>query len=339
MGWKSKLAAAFFGLLFLGSGLWPLGLLCILYLLLSFRQGRGGSGGARPRSPRISHRSILGLFLLMLSSLSASAGGAPSPFVFLSAGAVVLAWPALVRIFPAGELIPQSDSILLRSRHIPFIWCSLAEVKPGAEHFPRSVSSFVGTLIVFTETGRTYSLATCLAMGRREAEAKVLSRFEASSSVGRAGAYLLPLDSVASADVLRLKLSRVSLRSDDLVKSVTRVSGVLVLECGMGKVSRASAYETKSGNRPVLLPGKNGEVDGQPLTWEVLDEVGKRVRWPAPDEYSNLLDSMSATRGALLSERLKTIEGAEGGVSLQGLSGAEVRVTRPQLRAIVSIYS
>ena len=48
---------------------------------------------------------------------------------------------------------------------------------------------------------------------------------------------------------------------------------------------------------------------------------------------------MSAARGVPLGERLKAVEQSEVGVSLQALGGAEVNVSRPQLRALVEMYS
>jgi hypothetical protein len=70
-----------------------------------------------------------------------------------------------------------------------------------------------------------------------------------------------------------------------------------------------------------------------------MEAIAKRTIWPEPDSFSNLLESLVVTRNEPLGARLVKLEDSEGGLLIHTLSGDEVRASRPQVRAIVSIYS
>jgi hypothetical protein len=125
------------------------------------------------------------------------------------------------------------------------------------------------------------------------------------------------------------------------VRGLAEATGVdvLVIECGGGSVSRASAFHVLTPATAPSLPGRPKELDILPLTWEVFDSIGKRTRWPEPDGYSDLLDTMLATRGAPFPERVSQLESSGDLLKVRSLTGEEVPTTRHQLRAIVSIYS
>ncbi len=340
MGWKMKVLVALVGLMLLGAGLWPLGLLCFLYLVIP----RGSKGAGGPRTDgrsvrRLRGRHIVGFGLVLLSGVALAAGGTLSPVVFFLSGVFILLWPVFGARLPVGEVNPVRDSVLLRSKYLPLAWHAVAELKPGAESFPRAASSFQGSLLVFTETGRAYVTASCFALSRKEAESKLLHQLRSSAPGGRAGAYLLPLDAAPAADLLRLKVSRSRLPKGDLADSASHVAGILLLECRRGLVRRAAAYEIDGRSPSASLPSVGAELESPPLVWEVLDSVGKRTSWPEPDPFSNLLDSLVATRGVPLGERLKAMEGAGRDLTVQSLAGEELRISRPQFRAIISIYS
>jgi hypothetical protein len=340
MGWAAKLLALFVGLFLLASPLWPMGLLSMILLAASLRpRGRGRAAGEATSGRRISLRAVLGLVLLLLSAIAFSSGGAASQWVFLIAGGALLSWPALSQVLPLTEVVPVPDSILLRSKYFPLAWWSLAELKPGAEQFPRAAASFAGTLLVFTDTGRTFLAASCLAVGRKEAEDRLLGVFRGSQPAGRPGAYLLPLDSGAAEEALRMKLARARVPKGDLTEYAPAFSGLFVLECTRGRVGRAGAFEVLGGQGVARVPARGAETAGSPLVWEVLEAVGKRTRWPDPDGFSNLLDSMAATRGVPVGERVRELVSSGGRLTIQSLSGEQVQTSRPQFRAIVSIYS
>ena len=340
MGLKLKLFATLLGFVLLGLGAWPLGLLFFLYVAISLRPKRSPPARAGARwKLRVAPRHVLGLAFLLISALAAASGGVLSPLVFFLAGATTLMWPTLLRKLPLAELDPVGDSILLRSRYLPVFWCSVAELKPGADEFPKAASSFAGRLLILTDTGKVYSIAACFALGRKQAEAEALNRFRWAAPSGRAGAYLLPLDSAQAADVLRLRLTRAKFPLDRLADSASRVSGAIILESDRGTVRRAGVFEIEGTSKVPSFPSEPSDVESPPLTWEVFDSIGKRTRWPGPDPYSGLLDSMLATRGVPLAERVRGLETSGDRIKVQSLSGDEIQTTRTQLRAIVSIYS
>ncbi len=336
MGWKAKALAVLLGLMFVGLGAWPLGLVCLVYLAVSLRPKSTGKAGQKRHIPV---RILLAALLFILTAAAFASGGSLSPLVFFAAGAAALTWPIIAGSPPLTELTPVGDSILLKSKYIPFRWHSIAELKPGAEPFPMAASAFSGTLMMFTDSGRTYSAVECRASGRKEAEARVLAEFRSCSPAGRAGAFLLPLDSQSAADLLRLRLSPLRLRDGDLTKSAPGTSGLIILRCHGGMVEGASAFRIDGPAKSPGLPAGVRSFEAAPLTWEVFDAVGKRTRWPDPDGYSDLLDSMLATRGAPFTERLTQLESSGDRVTVRSLAGEPVAATRPQLRAILSIYS
>ena len=332
------MAVGVVGVLLAGGPLWPAALICLAYLVVSFRrEKRGVSSDTRVSSGR--SRYVLALSLFAISATAGVSGGTLSPFVFSLGGGVALLWPWLAPFSPAEEVVPAGDSIVFRSKYLPFVWHALGELKPGSDPFPRSLSSFSGTLLVFTDTGRVYALATCFALGARVAEVKLSRELKASSPRLRSGAFPFPLDSGAACEVLRQLSSRVDLPSEGLARGATGISGVFILKCSGERVREAGIYGIGELGGTARVPRRGRTLTSPPLVWEVLDGVGKRTRWPDPDPLSSLLDSLNATRGVPLGDRLGAIEASGNEVSLQSLGGVEVRVTRPQLRALVTIYS
>jgi hypothetical protein len=340
MGWKAKALALLLGLAFIGLGAWPLGILCFLFLFVAVRPRRPNQGDQKKGAgPRLSLRSVAAAPLFLLAGVAFASGGVLSPAAFFGAGAAVLLWPSIASRLGLRELVPVPDSILLKSKYLPFLWCAVAELKPGAAPYPMAVSDFSGTLLVCTDAGRAYCIASFRALGRREAEQKAVADLRSFVPSGRPGAYLLPLDSPAAADLLRVRLSPLKLPSGDLAKSAAGLSGMLLIESGRGKVSRASAFRAEGPSTSPSLPSRPKRLDVLPLTWEVFDSVGKRTRWPDPDRFSDLLDSMLATKGVPFAERVSQLESTGDLLKVSSLSGEEVPTTRQQFRAIVSIYS
>jgi hypothetical protein len=339
MGLLVKIIVGVMGLLLVGGPLWPMGLIFFAYLALALRPKRSSRVDSGTRRSGGRSRYMLALALFAISASAYVYGGTLAPIVFSLGGCLALIWPWLASFSPAGAVVPVEDSIVFRSKYFPFVWHALGELKPGSDPVPRALSSYSGTLLIFTDTGKAYALATCFSLGKNAAEAELSERLRASAPRTRSGAFPFPLDSGAACDVLRQDLARINLPPEDLAKAATKTSGVLVLSCAMESVREAGAYALGGRGRSAKVPGRGRPLGSPPLLWEVLEGVGKRTRWPDPDSCSSLLDSLNVTRGVPLGDRLRAIEGSGNEVSLQSLGGAEVRVTRPQLRALVSIYS
>ena len=176
-------------------------------------------------------RSTLALALFAAAALAYISGSTQSPIVFFLGGTAALSWPWLAPSSLGGEVVPVKDSIAFRSKYLPFVWHALGVLKPGSDPFPRALSSFSGTLFVFTDTGKAYALATCFSLEKKHAEAELNEQLRGSASRTRSGGFLFPLDSASACDVFRWESSRIRLPSDGLLRSLTSVSGVLVLRC------------------------------------------------------------------------------------------------------------
>ncbi|MDA4119009.1 MAG: hypothetical protein OK436_00290 [Thaumarchaeota archaeon] len=338
MGWMGRFIVALVGVVSFGSGLWLVGILSIFYLAMSFRpRPKNAGGGAKAKSrPSIRIFSAGGLFVL--SAIALGSGGTYSPVLLFSAGLVVFFWSHLPVGSIFAQVVPIEESILLRSKYVPFVWYAVAEVKPGPEDFPRAASSISGTLVIFVDSARAYALAECRAIGRSSAEAQLLSRLKDSASSQQSRAYILPLDAKAASEMFIHRLSKTKI-PDDLATHASSLPGLLMVHAHGGRIDKASAYKISAPAGSPSLPLRCKAIENRPLLWELLESIGKRSRWPGPDAYSNLLDSVSATRGEPIGERLGGIEGAGGSVIVQSLVGEKLELSRPQLRAIVSIYS
>ncbi|HEY6282712.1 MAG TPA: hypothetical protein VIW22_02180 [Nitrososphaerales archaeon] len=338
MGWMGKLFVALVGAISFAGGLWFVGILSIIILAISFRprsKNDGREAGARNRLPI---RLLLAGVLFVLSALAFGSGGTYSPIVLFLTGIVVLFWSHLPVGTIFAQVVPVEESILLRSKYVPFLWYALAEVKPGPEDFPRAVSFFAGKLVIFVDSAKAYALAECRALGRNNAEAQLLSRLKESASSRQSRAYVLPLDAKQASALFMHQLSETKI-PDDLATHASSVPGLLVVHARGGIIDQASAYKVSAQTKSHSLPLRCKDIGKRPLLWELLESIGKRSRWPGPDAYSNLLDSVSATRGEPIGERLGGIEGSGGSVIVQSLGGEKLELSRPQLRAIISIYS
>ena len=338
MGWMGRLFVAFVGAISFGVGLWFVGILSIIYLAISFRP-RSKNGGKEPGARnRLPMRLLLAGGLFVLSALAFGTGGTYSPIILFFTGVVVLFWSHLPVGTVFAEVVPVEESILLRSKYIPFLWYALAEVKPGPEDFPRAASFLAGKLVIFVDSAKAYALAECRALGRNNAEAQLLSRLKDSASSRQSRAYVLPLDAKPASALFTHQLSETKI-PDDLASHTSSLPGLVVVHAQGGIIVKASAYKISARTKSPSLPVRCRDIGKRPLLWELLESIGKRSRWPGPDAYSNLLDSVSATRGEPIGERLGGIEGSRGSVIVQSLGGEKLELSRPQLRAIISIYS
>jgi hypothetical protein len=218
------------------------------------------------------------------------------------------------------------------------MWYALAEVKPGPEDFPRAASSISGTLLIFVDAGRAYTLAKCRAWSTNSALTQLLTRLKASASGHHSRAYILPLESKAASKLFLHRHSETKL-PEDFAAQASSLPGLLVVHASGGRIERASGFRISAPSNSPSLPLRCKEIANKPLLWELLETIGRRYRWPGPDAYSNLLDSVAATQGEPIGERLGGIEGSGGSIVVQSLGGERLELSRPQLRAIVSIYS
>lgn len=342
MGWFLRILAALVGIFAFGLGAWPVSLIVLIYLVYSLRRPRAAPlrQEVLPRPHRARGRLVLGGVLLLLSVIALGAGGTLSPLVFLVAGMAVVFWPILRIGGLTSLVVPVKDSVLLRSKAFPFRWYTVAEVKLESRDQTRGITAMDGRLLVFA--GRAPSafliVAVC-ALRYGQAEERVIRDLQSCSRMlSQRGAHLLPLDSADAVRRLSLTLDRLNMGTVDLEGVASLPFDVFALRAREGVVVSHRAFRVSAQGGPASIPASDLSVPRPPLLAEVVEKIGEKNGWPGPDEYSTFLAAMDASRAEPLADKIRT-KGEEGGkVTVETPGGAEVRLTRAQLRAVARIY-
>ena len=338
MGRVVKAVVLVLGLIALGLGSWVIGIVCLVYVLLSSRsvKSRGSSSASSNRS-LVGKKMAASIILGFLALVAFESGGTYSPMVFVSLAILVYLAPLLSFGRGFSRVVPVDESILLRSRFFPLAWHTVAEVKPGSEGLPRALSSFNGNLIV-TKEGRAFAYSTVFAFDFKSAQKAADIRLKAeANSIPEGGAYLLPVDSKTACELLSKKL--VPLKSGPRVFPVPGAD-VVVLEAEGDYVKRMSVYRiVNSPTANPVLPHPRKALERDRLLWDVLQSIGRVHPWQEPDSYSSLLQSIRATASEPISQRFNGIDGSNESVTVQSLGCDQVPLTRAQLRAILALYS
>ena len=346
MGWGLRLAAVLVILIALALGAWPVSLLALAYLAYSLRKPRGQRAVilrqevlAKPKRPW--GRYVLGGFMLLLSGVALESGGTFSPVVFLFGGLSVLFWPTLRRSGWANQVVPMKESVLLRSRLFPLRWHALAEVKLEYQNETRGIAAMEGKLLVFAgRNPATFQLVSVTAFGHRQAEAKVVKKLRRETRMlSQRGAHILPLDGAQAAAKLSLELEKLRVGTDDFEAVSSLPFDVIALRVEDGLVVSHRAFNVvESGKVPPAVLSPDLSQEREPLLAEVVQEIGERHGWPGPDGYSPFLAALDASRAEPIADRFRVKGEVEGGVAVETPGGAEVRLSRAQLRVVARIY-
>ena len=346
MGWGLRILAAMAALLFLGIGAWPVSLLALGYLVYSFSKPRVRRAvilrqESIPRRRRPWERYSFGGILFLLAFVASEVGGTFSSIVFLIGGIVVVFWPALQRSASAGKVMPVRESVLLRSRFFPFRWHTLVEVKLESRDQARGVAALDGRLLVFAgKAPSAFQAVSTYALRYRAAEEKILRRLQRESRMlSQRGAHLLPLDSEDAGQKLSLTLNRLEIGAADLEAVSSLPFDLFTLQTKEGLVVRYRAFRIVELEGMVSIPFADISLDRQPLFAEVVEEIAEKHCWPGPDEYSSFLAAMDASRNEPLTDRLRARAEEGGKMAVETPGGAEVKLTRAQLRAVARIYA
>lgn len=98
------------------------------------------------------------------------------------------------------------------------------------------------------------------------------------------------------------------------------------------------AFNVLEPNGAAAIPSPDLKHSRDPLFAEVVQEIGEKHGWPGPDEFVPFLAMLDASRNEPLADRFRTKGEADGKLTVETPSGAQVRLTRAQLRAVASIY-
>ncbi len=330
-----RVLAGAVGLAALGGGAWPLALPLLAYAAYPLLRRPLRASGSVGRALRVA----LGSVLLLLSAGALASGGRASPLLLGAGGAALLLWPRLRASGLHQRWSPVAGSVLLRSSCLPFRWAVVSEVKVGSDDLPRALSAFSGSLVVNSRDGAAYAVATFNALGRGSAEARAVAEMRKTLGTGRYSPLLLPLDSSRALDSFKVRREGGQEIRAAIDKGFPHIPDVLAIRSDRGSVTAVGAYRLAGGNgQSRILPAAAEELPGPPQMWEVVKSILARVPIRPPDGTSSLLEALKATRGLPLSERLQDLDGEGAQVIAKTPSGEEVLLTRPQFRAIASVY-
>ncbi len=345
MGWGLRFLGAAIALVALGAGAWPITVLALGCVALSFRRAK-----TKPYAPK--QGDILakagapwGRYLTGAALLVVALGTIRSvpPLVTVAiAGLVacVILWPS-IRAAPITRLVrPAGESILLRSKLFPWKWYAVAEVKLEPGNQVRALSALEGQVILLGG-GTTSSLhqVGVVALGHGSAERKVIERLrEESKRLGPRGGHLVPLDGLEAAERLSVGLKKVDIGGRDIQAVSAFPFDLLALRVERGRVVSERAF-TLSGRSAPSLPPPGERPRREPLFWELAQAIEDKHGWPEPDELAAFVSSLEATRGEPAGDRFRSGGRDPEGIALEAAGGAKAKLTRPQLRALASIYA
>ena len=235
----------------------------------------------------------------------------------------------------------MKESILLRSRLFPILWYALAEVKLESPDQTRGVASMDGHLLVFVDKNPSaIQVLRAFAFGHKGAEDKVVRILRRETRMlSQRGAHLLPLDSWDACRKLSLELERLKVGAEDFEAVSSLPFDIFSLQINEGRVFKHRAFRVEGSEAPASIPQADISLQRQPLLAEMVEEITKRNGWPVPDEFSPFLAALDASRTEPLGDRVMIKGEKVGKVAVETPGGAEVRLTRAQLRAVARIYA
>ena len=345
MGRGSRAVAVLLMFVFLGLGAWPVSLLLLLYVVYTSRKPRAKAVLVqkqevfqRPGPPW--GRYVIAAFSFLFSLVALEAGGTYSPAVFFAAGLAATFWPFLARSGLAGGVVPVKDSVLLRSRLFPFSWHALAEVKLESQGQTRGIASMGGKILLFAGNAPAlFQLITVHALSYKQAEAGVVKELRRKTRMlSQRGAHLIPADSADAGGRLSLELERLDVGTEDFDTVSSLPFEAAVFKVKDGRLVSHRAFNILEQNGQPTIPSPDLKHAREPLFAEVVQEVGEKHGWPPPDEFSPFLAALDASRSEPIADKIRMMGETAGRLAVETAGGAEVRLSRAQLRVLARIY-
>lgn len=346
MGWNFRLVAGLLMLFFLLLGAWPVSLIMFLYLVLSSRKPRVQTvyvqrEGAFVKPGRPWGRYAIGTFLLLLAVVAFESGGTFSPVFFFACGVATFGWPLIMKAGLTSEVVPVRESVLLRSRLFPFAWHALVEVKLESQDQTRGLASMGGKVLLFAgKSPSMYQVVGAYALSYRQAERSIIGQLrQETRTLSQRGAHLLPADSGDAAVKLSMEMEKLRVGTDDFEAVSSLPFDAVVFKVEDGRLISHRAFNVLEPKGRALVPVPDLKHVREPLFAEVVQEIGEKHGWPGPDEFSPFLASLDASRAEPFADRFQIKGEEEGKLTVETPGGAQVRVTRAQLRVLARIYA
>ena len=305
-----------------------------LFFLVAWRL-RGSRPNVASRSASVFRRALVAVLVLASVLIWVRVGGLASLALVASAFAV---WVGFDRLPILRRVDSLDESILLRWRYFPFRWCVIAELTPGVPKGRMSLPEAGVVIVAMNGRTRLFLVDVFHALTRTQAEEKGAQRLRnVAAGLTPMGTFAFPLSSKESASVLSLEPAGV-LALERLVSGGLAMPEVLVAPVRGLSLGRALAYRA-SNEHPPRIPPCRSSNPSRTLTMELLDTVGRARGLPEPDDRTVLLDTLAAFRGAPVAEKVSIEPGVGTRVLVAVPGGSPIDLSRPQLRAIVGMYS
>jgi hypothetical protein len=311
MGWKIRVLAFFFGLFSLALGAILIAIPVLLWVFWPWIRGLRNSqmlgAGKGLLIAGGSWMMYLGFFLIFLALVAAGSGGLFSPILFGVVGMVLVFYGRGSSGKVSGGLAPVRDSIRLRSRFVPWHWLALVEVKTTTQDVAKVLPNAGERLLVRLE-GKASAYAVIQASGwtEAEAEAKVVSRMQELSRVlAPLGAFLMPVDAIAAASLVRRRGRPAKLDVENLEQSLASTQyDVISIGTHGHVVVGLGAYQSADDGQEQFVFHARQALRKPVLVWEVAGALERRAAWPGPDDETVFLSSLAATRGESIGDRI-----------------------------------
>ena len=346
MGWGKRIVAILVILIFLGLGAWPISLLIFFYLVYSLRRPKAKTVLVQKQEifqkpGRPWGRYTIGAALLLLSLVAAESGGTYSPAVFFVAGLAAIFLPFISRLGHLRKVVPIKDSVLLQNNLFPLSWHTLVEVKLELQDQTRGITAMSGELLLYAGKAPTmFQVVSVYALSYNQAEVIVMKKLRRETRMlSQRGAHLLPVDSADAADKLSLELERLSIGTEDFEAVSSLPFDAIAFRVKDGRLVSHRAFNVLERNGVAAVPPADLRYAREPLFAEVVQEIGEKHGWPGPDEFSSFLASLDASRAEPLADRFRMKEEVEGKITVETPGGAQVMLTRAQVRALARIYA
>ena len=342
MSLVTKAAAFVLALALIGLGAGLLAVPLILYVFWGrlFRRGRAKTRGETVGVPATRLWMLAAAGLLLLAAASLLQGGRLSVVLFGGAGLCILLRGQVERLVRLSALRAEKESVLLRSRIVPFSWLCVAEVKLLTRNVTGALSVVDGEMLLeVTGQPAAYVVVRTLALSHATAMEKTTVRLRELAGVLRpAGGYLVPLDSSDAASHLSSQARRVRLRDDWLRPVQATPFDLVLLVTASGYVRSMGLYSRADGGpfKPRVPSGLR--LGRPPLLWEVLKSLEAKLSLAGPDEVAGFVASLGARAGEGMAQKLGDGSVSRGEAVVATFAGGKVRLRATQLRALAGVY-
>jgi hypothetical protein len=345
MGFFSKILLLLILVIAVGFSAWIIALPIIIYELLPILQRKRRSHRGESRSAgsmRISWRYLAGGVLLALSVVALNGGGRLSVVIFQASGWLTLLIGLVLNSLTFARVEVVRESTLVRSVFFPFSWFCVAEVKTTGSKLASAIATTDNKIVIQIADGiHIYAITSVFSFTRSGADSAIGRKLRTiAKTLGSIGTYILPLDSMDVITTFSMNVKRQKVEEKAWPASLESTPfDILALTTKHGFLKSVSAYRIdEARNTVAVIPPTSQTLLIQPLFWEVLDLLDKRVGPNMADSQTAFLASLYAARSVTMGEVLESVSGDSTSLLVKSLSSPAIQLTRAQVRTLMRTY-